>query len=291
MLYAEHEERRMSEDVTERIRDFYMENPFPDYENVDSIASLMDKSARSVFAKSLNDSIPYGAQILEVGCGTGQMSIFLSLANRRVYATDLCPNSLQLARKFRDRHGLDRVFFYQMNLFRPIFNENMFDLVYCSGVLHHTAFPLKGFLSISRLLKPKGFIIIGLYNKYMRIPTQIRGLLSQIIDISSIEPVMKRLKTDCKKLTWFNDQYRNPHESSHTIHEVISWFNTAGIGFVNSIPASRLGQTNRALMEPFHSIGIGNRFEIFLSQIQALRTFGREGGLFIVIGKKDSRRV
>ena len=52
-----------------------------------------------------------------------------------------------------------------MNLFRPVFKAETFDVVICSGVLHHTSDPLTGFQSISKLVKKGGYIIIGLYNK------------------------------------------------------------------------------------------------------------------------------
>jgi 2-polyprenyl-3-methyl-5-hydroxy-6-metoxy-1,4-benzoquinol methylase len=55
-----------------------------------------------------------------------------------------------------------------MNLFRPALRQNAFDVVVCNGVLHHTADPLGGFRSISRLVKAGGFIIVGVYNRIGR---------------------------------------------------------------------------------------------------------------------------
>ncbi len=286
LLFASHEEHSSSADVTEKIKSFYMDNPFPDYEEFDSVASLIERSRRSVFARSLDDQLPFGIPALEVGCGTGQMTNFLSTANRTVYGVDLCPNSLHLAMQFRDRNQLSRASFYQMNLFRPIFREATFDLVYCSGVLHHTAFPRKGFESICKLVKPNRYIIIGLYNKYMRIPTNLRRKLSKFINIEKIEPVMRRLHTDKKRNTWFNDQYRNPHESSHTIAEVASWMEANGFEFVSSIPAPKLGMTHNAILNPLKPIPYKSALAAVLCQVAAILTFGREGGLFLVIGKR-----
>jgi len=286
LLYADHENRWHSKDVTEIIKSFYMENPFPDYEDLDSVGSLIDRSRRSIFAKVLDDYLPFGIRILEVGCGTGQMSIFLSLPNRQVFGVDLCPNSLQLARGFRDAHGLERVFFYQMNLFCPIFKEGSFDLVYCSGVLHHTTFPLRGFSIICRLVKPKRYIIIGLYNKYLRFPTHIRRTISRFIDIGKIDPILRRLKTEKKRQTWFNDQYRNPHESGHTITEVIKWFESNEIEFITSIPSPLMGKNVEALQNPFKPVSPKTGLEVVLNQLLSIGTFQKEGGLFLVVGKR-----
>jgi SAM-dependent methyltransferase len=286
LLFASHEKHKSEKDVTDAMRSFYMDNPFPDYEDFDSVGSLVERSQTSIFMRALDQAIPVGARVLEVGCGTGQASIFLSLAHREVFGVDLCPNSLQLARRFRDQHGLKGAHFYQMNLFRPIFRPESFDLVYCSGVLHHTSFPREGFESICKLVKPGKFIIIGLYNKYMRLPTHLRRVLSRFISIDHIDPVMRKTSTRKKRHTWFQDQYRNPHETDHTIHEVITWFEAAGFDYVNSIPSVRLNQTRTAITNPFQHAKPGSGLQTVLSQVLSTPTFAREGGLFLVTGRR-----
>jgi 2-polyprenyl-3-methyl-5-hydroxy-6-metoxy-1,4-benzoquinol methylase len=286
ILFSAHPEYGSNADVTEVMKAFYMENPFPDYEDTDSVGSLMERAQQSVFAKALEQAIPLGARFLEVGCGTGQLSLYLSVAKRDVFGVDLCPNSLHLARKFRDTHGLTRAHFFQMNLFRPIFKPESFDVVYCSGVLHHTGFPRKGFEAICPLVKPGRYIIVGLYNRYMRIPTHLRRLASRVVDIRRVDPIVRRFSTRKKQETWFMDQYRNPHETDHSIGEVIRWFDDNGFDFVNSIPSTRLGKTAAAVTNPFEPADRGSAFETILSQVVATPTFGREGGLFIVVGKR-----
>lgn len=39
-----------------------------------------------------------------------------------------------------------------------------------------------------------------------------------------------------QKQLWFADQYEHPHESKHTIGEVLGWFDRTGFEFLNSIP-------------------------------------------------------
>lgn len=288
ILFSAHDEYAGAGDVTDVMKAFYMENPFPDYEDTDSVGSLMDRAGKSIFARALDEAIPFGARVLEVGCGTGQLSLYLSVAKRQVFGVDLCPNSLQLARAFRDTHGLTRAHFYQMNLFRPIFKPANFDLVYCSGVLHHTGFPRKGFEAICRLVKPGRYIVVGLYNRYMRIPTHVRRFFSRFVDIRRIDPIVRRFGTPKKQQTWFMDQYRNPHETDHSITEVMKWFDDNGFEFVSSIPSSRIGQTANAAIRPFKQQQSASTLETVVSQILAIPTFEREGGLFLVIGKRRS---
>lgn len=227
-------------DVTEAIKSFYEANPFPNYEDVDSATTLREKAEKGIFARLLDDQIPHGAMVLEVGCGTGQLSNFLGLRwGRTVFATDFSLRSLKLGQEFKERNQIDNVAFLQMNLLVPTFKEESFDFVICNGVLHHTSNPFLSFQSISRLVKKGGFIIIGLYNRYGRIPTDILRFIFRVFGerLAFLDP---RLRTknlsSLRKRTWFMDQYKNPHESKHTIGEVLTWFDRCGFDFINGIP-------------------------------------------------------
>ena len=57
------------------------------------------------------------------------------------------------------------------------FKDKVFDIVFCSGVLHHTKNPYGGFEIISKYVKKEGYIIIGLYNKFGRLRTKIRQII------------------------------------------------------------------------------------------------------------------
>ena len=39
-----------------------------------------------------------------------------------------------------------------------------------------------------------------------------------------------------KREAWFQDQYCHPHETCHTLDEVLGWMDEDGFEFVNSIP-------------------------------------------------------
>lgn len=95
-----------------------------------------------------------------------------------------------------------------MNLFRPIFKEESFPVVICTGVLHHTSDPFAGFQSISKLVRKRGYILVGLYNKYGRITTNIRRIIFKIFkdNFKSLDPHLRRKEIDeIRKLTWFKD--------------------------------------------------------------------------------------
>ncbi len=279
-------------DVTEIVKSFYEENPFPGYEDVDSKWSLRDKAEKGIFARLLDDQIPYGWKILEVGCGTGQLSNFLGMTwGRTVFATDICLNSLKLGQEFKETHQIDNVVFLQMNLFRPAFKTDSFDLVICNGVLHHTSAPFLGFQSISKLIKKGGFVIVGLYNTYGRIPTDIRRFIFKLSGnrFKSLDPRLRAKNlSDIRKHIWFMDQYKNPHESKHTIGEALSWFDQSGVEFINSIPKSTAFEPFCPEEKLFKANPRGTRLDHFFVQLGMLLSGGREGGFFIMIGRKKT---
>ena len=205
--------------------------------------------------------------------------------------TDLCLNSLRLGERFRSEHGLDRVWFMQMNLFRPCFKPEQFDVVLCNGVLHHTADPFGGFQGLVPLVKPGGYFVVGLYNRYGRLMTDLRRGVFRLTGGTGrwIDPILRQREVDddAKSRAWFFDQYRHPHESKHTIGEVLDWFERTGLEFVRGVPslfpaAPRMGgETDLFRPEP-----IGSGVEHLLAQLQQAFVGSKEGGFFIMIGRR-----
>jgi SAM-dependent methyltransferase len=283
-------EATSGEDVTEIVRTFYEKTPFPNYDDLDSPERLREKAEQGLFARLLNEQIPHGARILECGCGTGQLSNFLGLKwGRTVFGTDVCLNSLRLARAFQERHGIRNVTFLQMNLFRPVFRPESFDLVIANGVLHHTSDPRGGFRSILACLKRGGVIIVGLYNAYGRLTTDLRRLVFRLTGdrFSFIDPRLRDARlTGVRRRAWFMDQYKHPHESKHTYGEVLRWFDESGVEFLNSIPKATVADrfaADERLLEPHPR---GSALDHVLVQLGILLGGGREGGFFLMAGRK-----
>jgi SAM-dependent methyltransferase len=292
LLFHPHDARDQARDVTDVVKAFYEENPFPNYDDYDSKEGLAEKANRGVFARLLDEQIPGGARVLECGCGTGQLSNFLGIRwNRTVFGSDLCLNSLRLAKGFRDRSDLKNAGFLQMNLFRPAFKEGVFDVVISNGVLHHTSDPLGGFKSISRLVKPGKFIIVGLYNTIGRLPTDfLRFLFHASRDKLQFLDAHVRNKnyTEARKRAWFMDQYKHPHESKHSYGEVlIDWFDANGFEFLSSVPKLDLGAftADEKLFEPHNRGSAATRF---LTEVGLALKRGDAGGLFIMIGRRKA---
>jgi SAM-dependent methyltransferase len=276
-------------DVTDIVKQFYEKTPFPNYDDLDSRQSLRQKASAGVFGRLLDDQIPHSATIFEAGCGTGQLTNFLGMSrSRTAVGGDICMNSLQLAKGFRDRFSINNAHFVQMNLFRPAFRSESFDYVICNGVLHHTSDPQGGFRSILDKLKHGGYVIIGLYNQLGRLPTLWqRSLIEWFGDAAAVfdRRLWGRRLGQARWDAWFMDQYRHPHESRHSIDEVLRWFDAAGVDFVSCIPT--IGDTEFTddydLFQPRSPCSFPDRLS---TQLEMLLTGGADGGLFIMIGRK-----
>ena len=105
-----------------------------------------------------------GKRILEVGCGVGTDSRYITRLGGDVTSLDLAPNAVKLTRRGYLLMALDgnQIICDAENL--PLKNKS-FDTVYSCGVLHHTEWPRKAFKEIYRVLKGGGEAVVILYNK------------------------------------------------------------------------------------------------------------------------------
>ena len=289
-MFWPHERFADANDVTEQVKAFYEETPFPNYDDQETIRSLLDKARAGLYARALDRSIPYNSSVLEVGCGTGQLSNFLGISCRRIVGVDLCLNSLRLGERFRATHGLERISFMQMNLFRLAFTPEQFDVILCNGVLRHTSDPYGGFRGLLPFLKPGGHIVIGLYNRYGRLMTDFRRQIFRATRGRArwIDPIIRAgTRSDAKVEAWFADQYRHPHESKHTIGEVLEWFTDSDIEFLRGIPSVTPGPNRLHEIDLFEPEERGTRLDHVLVQLREIATGNREGGFFLMIGRKS----
>ena len=164
------EERTIAERVAELapvsnavsllVRQQYEENPYPRWTTVGSGGAVPDDVARLARGKS----------ILVAGCGTGREAVDAALIfpAARVDAIDLSRASLAYAtRKAAELH-VGNVFFLQADLLDVAQLERSFELIVCSGVLHHMRDPVAGLQALLAVLAPGGVLKIALYSTLAR---------------------------------------------------------------------------------------------------------------------------
>jgi SAM-dependent methyltransferase len=278
------------DDRVEAVRRFYAQTPFPGYPAHDSLSTLRARAERSEFARLLDRAIPGDARVLEIGCGTGQMSLYLARADRLVVGADLTRESLQLAAAAARRFRLDRVRFVETDLHVPGLRAGSFDVVYSAGVLHHTPNPRASFARIARLARPGGMIVLGLYNAFARVPLRMRRLVARWSKDRWIpfDPVLRdRRHEPARRVAWLRDQYHHPEEHRHTLAEVQGWFAENDVEYVRAYPSALLGGDAADL---FASDPDNWRLEGWLAQLGWMRTLGHEGGLFVTVGRRAGTR-
>ena len=114
-------------------------------------------TAPDVAAAMLAEHLQPGAQVLDLGCGTGQFAEKLSnLLECRIDGIDISEASLQLAETHGCYASLRRVDLQQTPL--P-FADNTFDGAASVGVMTYIADPAALLANLCRIIRPGGFFI------------------------------------------------------------------------------------------------------------------------------------
>lgn len=130
------------------------------YKTGSLLSSSTYKNSAYDFYQNLIDQFPTG-RILDFGCGDGWVSINLAKNGHEVYGIDISIELIKKARNWAQELGVsDMSKFFEMTGENLSFNDNYFDAVVGSAVLHHTEFEM-ALDSIHRVLKPgaKGVFI------------------------------------------------------------------------------------------------------------------------------------
>jgi SAM-dependent methyltransferase len=271
---------------TEVVRRFYERAPFPGYPPRDSLSAVRARAERSRLTALLDRAIAADASIAEIGCGTGQMSLYLARADRLVVAADLSRAALRLGRDTARRYGIDRVQFVETDLHRPGLKPAAFDIVYASGVLHHTHDPRSAFARIAALARQGGIVIVGVYNAFARVPLRLRRAVARLtaFRIVPFDPVLAdRNHEPARHDAWLRDQYQHPEEHTHTVADVHQWFSEHNLEYLRSVPSTVFGDDGENI---FGRAADDWSVESWLAQLGWMWTLGREGGLFLAIGRR-----
>lgn len=163
----------IEDEVSRLVQSQYEENPYPRWIRMPpagkayTIAGyLRRKFPLAAFARKSGAEM---AEFLSAGCGTGQFPLGIAQdVKARVLAVDLSLASLAYAKRKAQEFGLTGIEFAQADLLELAAIGRRFDIVECSGVLHHMADPFQGWRALLSLLRPGGFMLVGLYSEVAR---------------------------------------------------------------------------------------------------------------------------
>ena len=102
--------KKITDATTKKVTDFYKVAPFPNYKSNDNKATILEKGDRNFLSSEFKKLIGYKKNILEVGCGTGQMSNYFAIGtNNYVVGLDPTIESLKLAADFVEKNNIDNI--------------------------------------------------------------------------------------------------------------------------------------------------------------------------------------
>lgn len=96
-----------------------------------------------------------GLNVLDYGCGSGQLGIYLALQGARVCGFDLSPKGVEIANWAARKYNLDCEF-RPMDAEQLDYADNSFDLVIGFGVLHHVVKYPRSAMQLARITRPGG---------------------------------------------------------------------------------------------------------------------------------------
>ena len=252
------------------VADFYHKIQFPGHYTQKEVI----KKTNGFFLEDFLtlDYLPFKGKILEAGCGTGYTTHVIANVRRdiQITGTDFSKGSLEFATNFSKESNYQNIKFQWMDLRNIDLSEKDFDMLICSGVLHHIENPRPIFKNLCKLVKKNGTVIIGLYHPWGRLSTHVRQKIFKITGGKG-RWIDTRIRTEDwteeRKITWYRDQYEHPHEEDYSHKTLKKWFEEEGISLVGSIPEY-------------------NNSDLAYNLYMWTRT-GSQGGLYIFVGKND----
>ncbi|MDH3755995.1 MAG: class I SAM-dependent methyltransferase [Acidimicrobiia bacterium] len=163
----------MTSPAYDEIAAFYRRHPYPPpVEDLDAYAARwLDGTLRRVEHHRIWPTMPYrdDHRILVAGCGTSQAAKYaVRYPNAAVTGVDVSSPGIEANRVLADRHGLENLELHEMAIEDVDRLGEPFDLVVCTGVLHHLADPDVGLVALREVLAPQGAVQLMVYAPYGR---------------------------------------------------------------------------------------------------------------------------
>lgn len=155
--------------VSLAVRDQYEHNPYPRWAKLPLAAEpdTVEGALRALFPSlPAGSAARDGCDVLIAGCGTGHCAIEAARRYRgaRVLAVDLSLTSLGYAMRKTRELNITNIDYAQADIFKLDTLASTFDVIETGGVLHHLDDPFAGWRVLLELLRPGGFMYLGLYS-------------------------------------------------------------------------------------------------------------------------------
>jgi SAM-dependent methyltransferase len=239
----------------EEVRDFYEKMPYPaPVDNLDRDRDLYanPQRRRAQFHLTWPTERPRANQeILVAGCGTSQAARYaLREPDARVIAIDVSKTSLHHTRDLQHKYNLNNLELHHLPIEDVRKLARSFDLVVCTGVLHHMPDPDHGLRVLRDVLRPQGAMRLMVYARYGRAGVymmqeycrllgigasedDLRGLGAVLGALSADHPisgVLRRAK-DFRRPEAMADALLHPRDRAYSVPELYAWLDRCGMSF------------------------------------------------------------
>lgn len=240
---------------SEEVRDFYERMPYPaPLTNLDAHRDLYKNPhrRRAEFhlmwpAKQLRG----GQEILIAGCGTSQAARYaLREPDARITAIDVSDTSLRHTRDLQRTYNLENLELRQLSIERVREMGRSFDLVVCTGVLHHLPDPDYGLRALRDVLRPSGAMRLMVYARYGRAGIYMMQEYCRLLEISASVTDLKSLgatlealppdhpisgllhrSKDFRRPEAMADALLHPLDRAYTVPEIYAWLDRCDMSF------------------------------------------------------------
>jgi len=123
-----------------------------------SFEDLLISRSAAVYADFLQPHLTAGDAVLDVGCGTGSITVGLASRVDRVIGVDLDDAEFVDARAHARRSGIDNVEFRAGSVYTLDFPDRRFDACLAHSMLETLDRPVDAMREVHRVLKPGGVV-------------------------------------------------------------------------------------------------------------------------------------
>ena len=240
---------------SEEVRDFYERMPYPaPLTSLDKHRELYkNRDRRRVeFHLMWPAKQPRANQeILVAGCGTSQAARYaLREPDARITAIDVSDTSLRYTRELQRKYNLQNLELHQLPIERVREIGRSFDLVVCTGVLHHLPDPDDGLRALREVLGPNGAMRIMVYARYGRAGIYMMQEYCRLLEIGASATDLQTLRAALEALPndhpisgllrrskdfWrpeaMADALLHPQDRAYTVPELHAWLDRCGLSF------------------------------------------------------------
>jgi SAM-dependent methyltransferase len=242
-------------DVTEEVRSFYERYPYPrPIDSLDKYRQLWEDDSRRRAEYHLFwpfRSYSEAPSILIAGCGTSQAAKYaLRWPAAQVTGIDCSATSVRCTEELKRKHCLSNLQLHQLAIEQVSELGMSFDLIVCTGVLHHLADPDAGLRALRDVLNPRGAMHLMVYAPYGRAgiyllqdfcrrlgihatDVEIRDLIGALSALPPGHPLENLLREapDFREEAALADALLHPQDRAYSVPQLFDFLAAGGLTF------------------------------------------------------------